>query len=109
MKLDNELKGMAIVAIKNSFFTELTHLINAHMEAAAGLDLDVHELLETHSFGDDSGRGDVFINIWVKWPSGGTCGCDSLTEALDLDNAVEVHMHGVKLFVRDAAGEWVAP
>ena len=105
-----EIKELAALALRNAFWTDFSALVNKYLEASEGLcDLALQEAQIgelTSVYGRDTkADSDASINIWVKINEYRTCGCSSLKEALENDEAVEIHLHGTKIFER-RDGEW---
>ena len=105
-----EIKELAALALRNAFWTDFSALVNKYMEASDGLyDLVLQEARIgelTSVYGRDTeADSDASINIWVKINDYRTCGCSSLAEALEIGEAVEIHLQGTKIFER-RDGEW---
>ncbi len=103
--MDEETRQLATLALRNAFWTDFSALVNKYVEASDGLcDLALQEaqMCElTSVYGrDTTADSDASINIWVKINAYGTCGCSSLKEALEIDEAVEIHLQGTKIFER---------
>lgn len=110
--MDDELKALAVVALKNAFYDDFSALVNAYIKAAEGLGADTFEmqLCETanvFSRDDEMFDGELHPNIWTQ--NNGTrfdtTGHDTILEALEFDRATEVHLQGHKVFERQV-GEW---
>lgn len=107
--MDEELKSLALLALRNAFYEDFSALVNAYVKAAAGLDTSNLEmqLAETASvYGRDTEAegDDVFMNIWSQRKHG-TTGHQTMIEALEMTEATEVHLAGRKVFER-RKGEW---
>lgn len=106
--MDEELKALALLALRNAFYEEFSALVNAYVKAADGLDTANLELqlAETASvYGRDTeAEGEDSMNIWSqrKW---GTTGHQTMVEALEMPDATEVHLAGRKVFEK-RKGEW---
>lgn len=109
--MDEELRALAMLALKNAFYEDFSALVNAYLKAAEGLDVTTFEMQlgETANVfsRDDKAEGDSRPNIWTQNVRGGfdTTGHEVLMEALEFDRATEVHLQGRKVFER-LGGEW---
>ena len=111
--MDDELKELAALALRNAFWRDFSALTNTYLHAAEGLDVEAQErqmaeltsVYGRNRFIDD----DIFINIWTQNVGGvfATTGCATIVEALEHDKALEVYVSGEKVFERyDVDGEW---
>lgn len=106
-----ETKALATCALRNAFYADFSALVNAYLKAAEGLDTAALErqLGEVSDvFSRDSGAEAVcYPNIWTRNTGTGfsTTGHGSILEALEFDNALEVHLQGRTIFER-RKGEW---
>ncbi len=108
--MDDELKALAALALRNAFWNDFSALVNKYLEAANGLDTGMQEMQMgemTSIYGRDTeAKGDVFLNIWSKNRNGfDTTGHDTILAALEDEAAIEVHLCGKKVFER-RDGEW---
>lgn len=110
--MDEELKQLAALALRNAFWSDFSALVNKYLEAAAGLDTDAQERLmgeRTSVYGRDTTSEDVdlSLNLWTQNARGkfDTTGHETLLEALEHEQANEVHLRGRKVFER-RDGEW---
>lgn len=108
--MDEELKQLASLALKNAFYDDFSALVNAYIKAAEGLDDDTFEMqlgetANVFSRDDEMFDGDLHPNIWTGNTSGFTTGHETLLEALEFDRAAEVHLQGRRVFER-RDGEW---
>lgn len=109
--MDEELKQLAALALRNAFWNDFSALINKYLEAAAGLDTDAQERQMgemTSIYGRDHSAEDVDVslNIWTQNSNRkyDTTGHDTLLEALEHEQAIEVHLCGKKVFERREGG-----
>lgn len=105
--MDEELKQLAALALRNAFWSEFSGLCNAYIKASEGLIDDQEETMGelTSIYGRDlkslaSGGPD----IWSARSNGGTCGHDTLAEALEFEEATRVYVSGKCCFVRGLEG-----
>lgn len=108
--MDEELKQLASLALKNAFYDDFSALVNAYIKAAEGLGDDTFEmqLCETANVfsRDDKAEGDIRLHIWTQNGSRfASSQHDTVLEALELDRATEVHLQGHRVFER-RDGEW---
>jgi len=109
--MNDELKQLAALALRNAFWKDFSALVNKYLDAAKGLDTNTQEMQMgemTSIYGRDTeAEGDVFLNIWTQNGESkfATTGHERLLEALEHEPATEVHLRGKKVFeLRD--GEW---
>lgn len=110
--MDDELKQLAALALRNAFWHDFSALVNKYLEAAKGLDTDSQEMQMgemTSIYGRNKGEGttDVTLNIWTQNGESkfATTGHDTIFGALEHEPATEVHLRGKKVFER-RDGEW---
>lgn len=109
--MDNELKELAALALRNAFWHDFSALVNKYLEAAKGLDTDLQEMQMgemTSIYGRDTdAEGDENLNIWTQNGESkfATTGHETILEALEHTPATEVHLRGKKVFER-RDGEW---
>ena len=107
--MDNELKQLAALALRNAFWHDFSGLVNAYLAAAEGLNVSDQESLmsETASvYGRDTkAEANESVNIWTRKANGYTCGHATMLEALEYAEAIEVHVKAKKVFER-RDGEW---
>lgn len=109
--MDEELKQLAALALRNAFWRDFSALVNAYVKAGEGLDLgQLEEQLGelTSVYGRDfKAQGDLAPSIWTQNGPGRfmTTGHDTILEALAFDRALEVHVCGKQVFERQN-GEW---
>lgn len=107
---DPEIRELAVLALKNAFYSQFSSLVNAYVAAAEGLGANdfEHRLQESCSvFGRNGDTdGDEFLNIWVQRGrlSNISCAYDTLAEALEDPKALQVHLRGKRIFVRRKDG-----
>jgi hypothetical protein len=108
--MDEELKQLAALALRNAFWKDFSGLVNKYLEASEGLDIDQQERLmgeETSVYGRDRKEPfDGFLNIYSTGPTYRDCSHDSVVEALEWSKAHAVFLQGLKVFER-RDGEWV--
>lgn len=107
--MDEELKQLAALALRNAFWKDFSGLVNKYLEASWGLDTAQQEQMMgemTSVYGRDYAEPfDGFVNIYSTGPTYRDCGHDSLVEALEYSKAHEVYLQGRKVFER-RQGEW---
>lgn len=110
--MDSELKQLAALALRNAFWHDFSALANQYLGASEGLDLasqemQMGEMVSIYGRNTDEDGSDVFLNIWTKNEGGrsATTGHSTLLEALEHQDATEVHLRGKKVFER-RDGEW---
>ena len=107
--MDSELNELALLALKNAFYTDFGALVNAYLKAAAGLDTRDFDaqLSETANVfsRDDEVEGDNHPIIYTTTAGGWSSGFDTLAQALAHDEALAVYLQGKKVFER-RAGDW---
>jgi hypothetical protein len=101
--MDNELKGLAMLVLKNAFYSDFSTLVNEYLKAAQGVDdgtfaLQLGEAANVFSRNTEEG-GDFFLNIWTQNRSG-TTGHGTIFEALEFDQASRVYIQGRLAFER---------
>lgn len=110
-----ELKQLAMLALKNAFHEDFSALVNAYLAVAKGLDAPMFEIQLSEAANVfsrnanyvDMAEGDYYPNIWTQNASGGsdTTGHYTILEALEFDRAIEITLQGRKVFKR-RDGEW---
>lgn len=109
--MDEELKALAMLALKNAFYEDFSALVNAYLKAAKGLDdtflLQLNETANVFSR-DNKAERDCHPNIWTQNGENtfATTGHSAIIEALEFARATEVHLQGRKVFKRGRNGEW---
>ena len=110
--VDNELKELAALALRNAFYEEFSGLVNAYLEASEGLIEHQEALLSEMAsvFGRNTKvEADAGPNIWTDQeanPLWTSCGHLSLLEALEMSNADRIGLNGKVIFER-IGNEWV--
>lgn len=108
MLIDDELKELAALALRNAFYTDFSDLVNVYLAAAEGLDVDTLEMQmgeSTSIYGRDTeAKGDAYVNIWTPRQTGPT-GHDTILGALSDPEATEVRLSGKRVF-KKKNGEW---
>lgn len=101
--MDEELKQLAALALRNAFWSEFSGLCNAYLKASKGLIDNQEEMMGelTSIYGRDlkstvSGGPD----IWSARANGGSCGHEDLVEALEFDEASRIYLCGKCIFTR---------
>ena len=79
--IDEELKQLAALALRNAFWYDFSSLVNTYLRAAEGLDkvqqeMQMGEMTSVYAR-DRTAEGDDSINLWVKRDRG-TTGCQSV-------------------------------
>jgi len=109
--MDEELKELAALALRNAFWHDFSAMVNKYLEASEGLDVASQEMQMgemTSIYGRDTeAKGDVFLNIWTQNGESkfATTGHETILGALEHETATEVHLCGEKVFER-RNGEW---
>ena len=107
--MDEELKQLAALVLRNAFWKDFSGLVNKYLEASEGLGIAQQERLMgemTSVYGRDTKEPfDGFLNIYSTGPTYRDCGHDSVVEALEYGKAHEVFLQGLKVFER-RGGEW---
>lgn len=110
MKIDDELKDLAMLALRNAFYKDFSALCNAYLEAAEGLDVEAQERMMgemTSIYSRDTKERGVSLNIWTqnRKHGFGTTGHRTILEALRHRPAVELHLEDKQVF-EEHKGEW---
>lgn len=108
--VDDELKELAALALRNAFYEKFSALVNAYLEASEGLIENQKTLMGemTSVFGRNPNiEGDEKPNIWTDqennpWAS---CGHVALLEAFEMEKADRIGLNGKIIFKR-INGEW---
>lgn len=109
--MDEELKELAALALRNAFWQDFSALVNKYLEAAKGLDVDEQKMKMsemTSIYGrDDKVESDVSLNIWTQNGKSkfATTGHETILEALEHEPATKVYLRGEQVFER-RNGEW---
>ena len=108
--MDEELKQLAALALRNAYWRDLSSLANKYLEASEGLlgPCDQEEQMGdlTSIYGrDDEASGDEFLNIYTVHPDNTTFGYDTMLEALSDEGATEIYLRGDLVF-KVKGGEW---
>lgn len=113
--MDEELKELAALALRNAFWRDFSGLVNKYLQASEGLDIAAQEMqmgAMTSIYGRDVNETtDVILNIWTQdgaldgdwWFD--TTGHATILAALNHAPAKEVHLKGKMVFVKKD-GEW---
>ena len=110
--VDNELKELAALALRNAFYEKFSGLVNTYLEASEGLienqETRISEM--TSVFGRNSDiQSDEKPNIWTDQkasPLWTSCGHLTLLEAFEMNNADRIGLNGNIIFERITDGEW---
>jgi hypothetical protein len=109
--MDEELRDLAALALRNAFWLDFSALVNVYLEAAEGLDISAQLMTMgelTSVYGRDTdAKADEGLNIWTLNQGTGyrNTGHDTILEALEHKGAIEVHLRGRKVFEK-RDGEW---
>ena len=110
--MDEELKQLAALALRNAFWRDFSSLVNKYMEASTGLDVEAQarqmgDMTSIHGRDDKAPTVDVLLGIWTQQVTSRTAIAvhDCLVDALEHPGATEVHLRGAKVFER-RNGEW---
>lgn len=108
--MDHETRELALLALKNAFYTDFSGLVNAYLKAAEGLappaylEAEIHRLSNVFSRAEKA-EGDNRPIIYTTDAGGWSSGFDTIAQALDYDKAVAVYLQAEKVFER-RDGEW---
>lgn len=111
--MDDEIKELAALALRNAFWYDFSALVNNYLAASEGVDVtrdqeqmlcDTANVYDRDTSAEDSETRPI---IWTQNGEGrfSTTGHDTMLEALEFDRATEVHLQGKKIFER-RNGEW---
>ena len=108
--VDDELKELAALALRNAFYEKFSALVNAYLEASEGLIENQETLMGemTSVFGRNPNiESDDQPIIWTDqennpWAS---CGHVALLEAFEMEKADRIGLNGKIIFKR-INGEW---
>lgn len=107
--MDNELKELAGLALRNAFWHDFSALVNKYLAAANGLDAALQEAQigeMTSVYGRDTdAEGDISLNIWTQDFEFVTTGHETIVEALEHEPATKIYLCGKQVFER-RGGEW---
>jgi hypothetical protein len=109
--MDEELKQLAALALRNAFWHDFSALTNKFLAAAEGLDVELQamQMAElTSVFGRDvDADSDAFLNIYTcdGYSSSATTAHSTLAEALNYAPATKVYLCGEQVFEK-RDGEW---
>jgi len=110
--LDDELKQLAALALRNAFYHDFSAMVSAYLAASSGLGVDSQEdqLGElTSIYGRDTGaRGSVAVISWTSLPNKplhNHTPHGTILHALAHDDADAVFLRGKKVFER-RGDEW---
>ncbi len=111
--MDEELKQLAALALRNAFYEDFSSLVNEYLKAAKGLDTEAQERQMgelTSIYGRNTSAEDpevAVLDIWTRNDRGGydTSGHETLLEALEYLRAREVYLRGKLVFNR-VKGKW---
>lgn len=108
--MNKDTKIEAVAALAEAFFADYSALVCGYVKAAKGLDKDdlMYQMgLSSVYYVDTKVSADIAPNIWtLNTPYGGTCGWDTLAQALNHPQAEEVHLNG-KLVFKRTGRKWV--
>lgn len=109
-ELDDEIKALAALALRNAFWIDFSGLVNVYLQAAEGLDASLQEMKmgeQTSIYGrDEDAEIDLSLNIWTYCGSpANTPNHETMFEALTHEPATEVWLRGEKVFEK-RNGEW---
>ena len=102
--MDSELNDLALLALKNAFYTDFSALVNAYLKAAEGLnargfDAQLSETANVFSR-DNAAESDNRPAIYTTIAGGWGSDFDTLAQALAHDEAVAVYLQAEKVFER---------
>ena len=109
--VDQELKSVAALALRNAFYEEFSGLVNAYMRASEGL-IDEQEVMLSDMasvFGRlRNCQGESYPDIWScdsKNPTWTSVGHETMLEAFGRTEADRIGLQGRIVFTREN-GEW---
>jgi len=109
--MDDELKALALLAIKNAFWHNFSALVNQYEAAGAGLETTPDQLLYslgdlTSVFGvDRSVEADTPISLWTGKADSSTTVHQTMVEALEHKGAISLYLGGKMVFEK-VAKQW---
>lgn len=107
--MDDELKELAALVLRNAFWRDFSTLANLYLGAAEGLDQDDQERQMgdlTSIYGRDSNAvGERDLQIWALTSGGRVKPHKTILGALAETSAVQVSLNGRTAFER-RKGEW---
>jgi hypothetical protein len=105
--MDQELKDLGALALRNAFYRDFSALVNLYMEAAEGLDVEQFEaqLAETASvFGrDPNAESDEPLSLWSTDAKGHDDDHRNMLEAMQRRNVAVIYLQGRTVF-RESEG-----
>ncbi len=106
--MDNEVKALAALALRNAFYRDFSALVNKYLEASAGLINDqegqLSELASVYGR-DDEALDDEAVNIRTSRNKGVVKRYFTMLDALMDGRAAEISLQGKQIFER-RNGEW---
>lgn len=107
--MDDELKELAALVLRNAFWEDFSALVNRYLEAAEGLDVEDQEMLMgemTSVYGrDELAQSRVPLSIQSAGPGYTNFTHKTIAGALRQTRANQVFLQGQKVFERKD-GEW---
>lgn len=110
--MDDELKELAALALRNAFYAEFSSMVNAYLVASNGL-IDGQEAMmhETANVYSRNVRAHLdhepsIYTLGKTNPSFNVTTHSTMLEAISCDDASAVCINGIKVFERDEANEW---
>lgn len=115
MAIDNEIRAVALLALKNAYYTAFSDLVQSYLEAAKGLEDDALIEMQLGGLSDVFSREkptdrdeDYYPLICTGEGGSGFLNCihGSLVEALEHPAGTFIELEEKLIFERDEAGEW---
>lgn len=111
--MDEEIRQLAIVALKNNFYNDFSALVNLYIDVAKGLaqdeddfEMQLGDMTSVYGRDDDANMTDIYVNIYVLYGSKNhSIGYETLAEALNDKKATEIFLDGKRIFIRKD-NEW---
>lgn len=107
--MDEELKALGLLALRNAFWRDFSGLCNKYLEAAEGLDVEAQERMMgdmTSIYGRETMEvSDHFISLYVETHTGFTNNHSTILEAFEQENSKNIYLQGRRIFERQLNGE----
>jgi len=107
--MDEELKELAALALRNAFWKDFSALVNVYLEAAAGLNINAQERMMgelTSVYGRDLYvKHTPYLSVYSIDARGVKGGYGLLCKDLNDPHAQVIYMNSMKVFER-RNGEW---
>lgn len=106
--IDDELKDLAALALRNAFWLDFSRLVNSYLKASEGLDVDQQMLMDemTSIYGcKQIDAENEHISI-LSGKDNELSSHKTILEALESEGATEVYVSGEKVFEK-RSGDWM--